>query len=124
MAIRGVRGATTATRNSEAAILGATRALVEEMIAANGIEAEDVAACYFTVTHDLDAAFPARAVRELGWDGVPLLDACEIPVPGSLPRCIRALILWNTERAQRDIVHVYQGRARELRPDLAREEKR
>ena len=50
----------------------------------------------------------------------PLLDACEIPVPGSLPRCIRVLLLWNTERVQDEIVHVYQNGAACLRPDLAR----
>ena len=124
MMIRGVRGATTARENSEQAILGATRLLLEEMIAANGILADDVAAVYFTVTSDLDAAFPAKAARQLGWGCVPLMDACEIPVPGSLSRCIRALILWNTECAQRNVVHVYQGEAQALRPDLVQEDRR
>jgi chorismate mutase len=44
---------------------------------------------------------------------------CEVPVPGSLPRCIRVLLLWNTRVPQNDVVHVYQGEARSLRPDLA-----
>lgn len=119
MMIRGVRGATTVAENAARAIGEATRALLAEMVAANGIRAEDVAAAYFTVTNDLDAAFPAAAARQLGWQYVPLLDACEIPVPGSLPRCIRILVLWNTDRAQQDIVHVYQREATRLRPDLA-----
>jgi len=119
MMIRGVRGATTVAENTARDIGEATRALLEEMVAANGIRPEEVAAAYFTVTPDLDAAFPATAARALGWQYVPLLDACEIPVPGSLPRCIRVLVLWNTDRAQQEIVHVYQGEATRLRPDLA-----
>ena len=119
MMIRGVRGATTVAENTAQAIGEATGALLEEMVAANGIRPEEVAAAYFTVTPDLDAAFPATAARALGWQYVPLLDACEIPVPGSLPRCIRVLVLWNTDRAQQEIVHVYQGEATRLRPDLA-----
>ena len=119
MMIRGVRGATTVAENTARDIGEATRALLEEMVAANGIRPEEVAAAYFTVTPDLDAAFPATAARALGCQYVPLLDACEIPVPGSLPRCVRVLVLWNTDRAQEEIVHVYQGEATRLRPDLA-----
>jgi chorismate mutase len=119
MTIRGVRGATTATANDANSILGATEGLLVELVQANRIAVEDLAAAFFTVTDDLDAAFPAQAARRLGWQYVPLMDAREIPVPGSLPRCIRVLLSWNTELAQRDIVPVYQGEAQRLRPDLA-----
>ncbi len=120
MMTRGIRGATTVEVNEPSAILAATRALLQEMASANGVRPEDLAAAWFTVTPDIDAAFPASAARGLGWQQVPLLDAREMPVPGSLARCIRVLLLWNTERAQDAIVHVYQGEARSLRPDLAR----
>ena len=118
MTIRGVRGATTVPANDADSILTATRALLQEIVRANHMAPEDVAAVFFTVTDDLDAAFPARAARLLGWNQVPLLDAREIPVPGSLPRCIRVLLLWNTEIPQQDIVHIYQGEACQLRADL------
>ncbi|MBC7254929.1 MAG: chorismate mutase [Chloroflexi bacterium] len=118
MPIRGVRGATTVSANEADLILAATRNLLEEMIRSNGIAAADVAAALFTVTPDLNAAFPARAARELGWQHVPLMDAVEIAVPGSLPRCIRILLLWNTEKPQDEILHIYQGETRSLRPDL------
>jgi chorismate mutase len=119
MPCRGVRGATSAENDSAAAILSATRELLMEMAAANSIGTEDIASVVFTATPDLTAAFPARAARELGWQHVPLLDAQEIPVPGSLPRCIRVLIHWNTAKSQADIQHVYLREARSLRPDLA-----
>jgi len=118
MAVRGVRGATTAIANESDAILRATREVLQEMVTRNGIQVGDIAAAYFTVTDDLDAAFPAQAARELGWDFTPLLDAREIPVPGSLPRCIRVMLLWNTERSADQVVHVYRNGAVILRPDL------
>jgi chorismate mutase len=91
------------------------------MVQANGIEPADVASALFTATADLTAAFPARAARQLGWSLVPLLDAQEIPVSGSLPRCIRVLLLWNTARGQADIRHIYHRGAATLRPDLRTE---
>jgi chorismate mutase len=120
MPCRGIRGATTVESNTVEEILEATRELLGAMIAANsGLEARDVASIIFTVTPDLNAAFPARAARGLGWSEAPLLDAQEIPVPGSLPRCIRALVHWNTDKSQSEIVHVYLHGAQALRPDLA-----
>jgi chorismate mutase len=89
------------------------------MVEANGLAIEDVASALFTATPDLTAAFPAQAARELGWQHVPLLDAQEIPVPGSLPRCVRVLIIWNTGTPQSEVQHVYLGSAAALRPDLS-----
>ncbi len=121
MPMRGVRGATTAVANDAESILSATNELLRALIVANAIAPEDLAAAWFTVTDDLDAAYPAQAARKLpGWQLVPLMDACEIPVPGSLARCIRVLLLWNTARSQSEIVHIYQNGAQALRPDLAR----
>jgi len=114
-----VRGAITVAANQPELILAATQQLLRELVRANGIACEDLAAAWFTATPDLDAAFPARAARALGWEGVPLMDAVEMAVPGSLPRCIRVLLLWNTARPQGEIVHVYLGEAATLRPDLA-----
>lgn len=120
MPCRGIRGATTVEADSRSEILDATRELLSCLIKANGLAREDVASIFFTVTPDLAAAFPAEAARELGWQHTPLLDAQEIPVPGSLPRCIRVLIHWNTDRAQSDVKHAYLHGAVALRPDLAR----
>jgi chorismate mutase len=121
MPVRGIRGATTVTLNFEEEILQATRTLLEEMVAANGVEPDDLAAAYFTVTGDLNAAFPARAARELGWVHLPMLNGTEIPVPGSLKRCIRILLWWNTDRPAAQIHHIYQANAVVLRPDLVSE---
>ena len=119
MFCRGVRGATTVEVNSRAAILKETQKLLALMIRFNGIESEDVASATFTLTRDLDAEFPALAARQLGWRDVPLLCSYELNVPGSLQKCIRILVHWNTEKSQREITHVYLNEAQRLRPDLA-----
>jgi prephenate dehydratase len=116
-----VRGATTVAQNDALAILDATRELLEAMTEANGLKPADIASVFFTVTPDLNAAFPARAAREMGWTEVPLLDAFEIGVPDALPSCIRVLIHWNTNRPPHAIRHVYLRDAVHLRPDLKKE---
>lgn len=116
---RGIRGATTVEENTAEAILAATRELLERIVEANDLKAEDVASIIFTSTPDLTAVFPARAAREMGWDHVPLLCTQEISVPGGLSRCIRVLIHWNTEKEQGEIKQVYLKGAKKLRPDLA-----
>jgi chorismate mutase len=118
MTCRGVRGATTVAHNDREEILQATRELVALMVRQNGINRQDVAAATFTTTIDLDAEFPALAARQLGWSDVPLLCGHEIHVPGSLEKCIRLLVLWNTEKSQGEIQHVYIRGAVRLRPDL------
>ena len=59
---RGVRGATTVDDDSAAAILQATRQLLQRMVKANDIKVADIASAFFTVTPDLQAAFPAKAL--------------------------------------------------------------
>jgi len=116
--VRGIRGAVQVEANTPEAILNAARRLITEMVRANGVEADDVAAVIFTCTSDLNATFPAEAARALGWDRVPLLCSREMEVPGSLPRVLRVLMLVNTTLAQDEVVHVYLGEAERLRPDL------
>ena len=122
MYCRGLRGATSVEKNSERAIIAATRDLLKQMVDVNEISIEDISFVIFTVTSDLDAAYPARAARDLGWSETPLLCTREIDVPGGLPRCVRVLIMWNTNRPIDRINHVYLGAAARLRPDLAGKE--
>ncbi len=74
----------------------------------------------FTTTSDLNAEFPALAARQLGWLDVPLLCSHEMGVPTALSRCIRVLVLWNTNKAPNEIRHVYLREAAALRPDLSK----
>lgn len=115
-ACRGIRGATTVEANVPDALLAATRELIERIVAANGLRNEDVVSAIFTATADLDAAYPARAAREMGWHNVPLLCSQEMKVAGSLARCVRVLVL---ARVDGNVHHVYLRKARDLRPDWA-----
>jgi chorismate mutase len=117
--MRGIRGATTVSANDRDSILQATRELLTALVEANRVDVADIASIIFTMTTDLDAAFPARAARELGWNDVALLDAQAPRVCDGLARCIRVLIHWNTERAANQVQHVYLHEARQLRPDRA-----
>lgn len=119
MRCRGVRGATTATENSRAAILSATRELLALLVERNEIALNEIASAFFTVSDDLDAEYPALAARQLGWHDIALLCAREIPVPGGLRRCVRVLLHVNTERTLDEIRHVYLREAVALRPSRA-----
>ena len=121
MICRGIRGATSVDGNRADAILAAARQLLEQIVAANDLQIDDLISVTFTATSDLDAAYPGQAAREMGWLNIPLLCMQEMAVAGSLPRCIRVLVLWNTDRRPSEIRHVYLGRARALRPDLVEE---
>ena len=116
---RGIRGATTVAGNDAEAILSATEELLRRIIALNGVREEDVASVIFTATQDLDACYPAVAARRLGWTHTALLCVQEMAVQGSLARCIRVVVHWNTDRPVHEIRHVYLREARHLRPDLA-----
>lgn len=104
---RGIRGATLADANTSGAIYGATKELLAQLVEANSLVERDVAAVYFTTTPDLDACFPATAARQMGWNNTALMGATEVGVPGSLARCIRILILVNTDLEPEQLVNLY-----------------
>ena len=118
--MRGIRGATTTEADTAGAIAEATREMLQAIVTLNQVDVADIAAATFSTTTDLCAAFPATAARTLGWTLVPMLCNHEIPVPGSLARCIRVLVLWNTDKRQDQIHHVYLREAVRLRPDLVK----
>ena len=124
MAIRGIRGATTVESDDAGEIEASTSELLSRLIDANAIDPADIAGVWFTTTTDLTAEFPAIAARKLGWTEVPLLCGHEMNVvesnPRSIPKCIRVMILLNTERPASDMQFVYLRRAAEIKADLDR----
>lgn len=113
--VRGIRGATTADTNTRDDVLGVTKALLEKLIDANNIDIDDLAAAFFTTTPDLNAEFPAAAARLMGWTYVALMGASEIDVPDAPPRCIRVLILVNTDKAANQLTNIYLRGAEHLK---------
>lgn len=117
--LRGVRGATTVAHNDKQEILAKTAEMLTILLNDNNIATEDIGAAIFSSTPDINSAFPAAAARTIGWSEVPLFGTQEIDNPNGVPLCVRVLILWNTDKAQKDIKHVYLGKAAALRPDIA-----
>lgn len=119
MPVRGIRGAVSVPQNTAALILEAASGLLTRIIADNAVSSQDIACVFFSATPDLDACFPAAAARNIGLTEVPLFGSCELNPPGSVPRCVRVLMLVNTDKSQGEMKHIYLGEASALRPDWA-----
>lgn len=122
MPVRGIRGATTAACNEASEILDATEELLRELVRRNELDVDEIAFAYLTTTTDLDAEFPAVAARRIGWVDVPLLCGHDMevrqPNPRGVARCIRVLLLYNTDRRQRQMRHAYLRGAAAIKQDL------
>jgi chorismate mutase len=118
MSVRAARGAVRVNDDTADDVLSATGRLLSTMLERNAVAPDDIVSVFFTATDDLRSAFPAEAARRLGLGRVPLMCAQEIPVTGSMPRVVRVLMHFHTERAQVDVVHPYLDGAESLRDDL------
>lgn len=119
MKVRGIRGAITVQENTLEEIEEATFHMMNEIIALNSIDEEDVISIIFTTTKDLDQQYPSTVIRNrLNWTDTPLLNFEEKYIVNSLEKCIRVLIYIHTEKEKKDMVHVYLRGAEKLRPDL------
>jgi len=118
--VRALRGATTVDVDDPTQIGVRACELVDSMCRQNSLEAEQIISIFFTATSDLTSAFPATAVRKGGYDDVPLICAQEIPVPGSLQRCIRVMMHVTTSAKPHELTHVYLHDAVGLRDDQQR----
>ncbi len=114
-----IRGATSVEEDDPRHIADATRELLETIVERNWLELDEIVSVWFTVTADLTSAFPALAAREMGWTDIPLLCASEIPVPDSMPRCLRTLVEIELRAPRRLETHIYLRDAVALRPDLS-----
>ena len=115
--LRAIRGAISVPADTSEEIRLCTTELLEAILERNGLGVGDLVSIIFTTTHDLVSDFPAAAAREIGLSNVPLLCTQEIPVVGSMPRCVRVLVHCYAP-AERSIRHVYLRDARQLRMDL------
>ena len=117
-AVRALRGATTVDVDTAEQVHERVIALLEEMLARNEVDPDDLISILFTATSDVRSAFPATAARSMGLVDVPLLDAHQFEVDGALPRCIRVMMHLATDRPRHQLRHVYLEAARGLRDDL------
>jgi chorismate mutase len=122
LAVRGIRGATTVENDTPEEVIGATRELMIQLIEANDIHPEDIAGAWFTTTRDVSSEFPAIAARQLGWTEVPLLCGHEMDVdrdnPRSISKCVRVLVMINTEKPASAMRFIYLRGASAIKQDL------
>lgn len=114
-----IRGATTVEQNTKEAMTAAVTEMIDALEAQNQLDLDNIVSVTFSVTKDLDAIFPAAIARaRKGWESVPFIDVQQMYVAGSLPQCIRFMILVQTEQPAAQINHIYLRGAKLLRPDL------
>lgn len=119
MLTRGIRGAITADENTAEAIKTATVELLSEILNANAVNTEDISHVIFSLTSDLNAAFPAKFAREeLDFEMVPMECYQELNVEPSLRKCLRVMMVINTKKSQKEIKHIYLKGAKSLRCDI------
>ena len=114
-----IRGAISVAEDSRDAIFIATKELFTTIIQRNTLEQHDIDAILFSATQDLSAAYPAEAIRELGWNEIPMMCFQEMAVTNAMPFCIRVMVMSNRNDIQPQ--HVYLHEAVKLRPDLVYE---
>ena len=117
---RGIRGAITIENDTIADVKDAVITLISEIQKANNYKNEDISHVIFTLTRDIKCVYPAKIAREefTDWKYVPMVCFNEMDIENSLQKCLRILIVINTELAQKDIKHVYLKGAGKLREDL------
>ena len=115
--IQAIRGATTVAENTVEAMRESLTELLDELEKRNQLHPADMVSVTFSVTRDLDAAFPAAIARARPhWDRVPMLDVQQMYVPQSLKYCIRLLVHAYLSDPSA-IQHIYLRNAANLRPD-------
>ena len=116
--VRAGRGAIGIERDDAETILAATERLLRAVLERNEVDPDDIVSVFFTATEDLRTAFPAEAARRMGLGSVPLMCAQEIPVGGAMPRVVRILMHFHTDRSQAEVAPAYLDGAESLRDDL------
>ena len=112
-----IRGAICA-ENTQEDISQKAVELIGAIFTSNNLSAIDVEAVIFSATADLDASYPAAAVREkYGLDAAAFMCLAEMPVKGSMEHCLRVSV-FARNITQGECRHCYLGRAASLRKDL------
>lgn len=98
MISKGIRGAITVEENTVEGIKDATLELLSELFEQNNIQKENISHIIFTLTKDLDKAFPAKFAR-VDFNLVDTAMMCfnELEIESSLKKCLRILIVLNCE---------------------------
>ena len=98
MIVKGIKGAITVESNTEEALKSATLELLSALTVKNNITPEKISHAIFTLTDDINAAFPAKFARkDYGWSNVAMMCFHELDVPAAVKRCLRIRVVGNCE---------------------------
>lgn len=113
--MKAIRGATTVSEDNAASIKQAVKELLNNIVRVNGLGAEQIICIMFSSTADLKSYYPAKAAREAGFTTCALYSSLEPEIDGSLKKCIRVMLLAETDSRPE---HVYLNGAKNLRSDI------
>ena len=113
--MKAIRGATSVAEDTPEQIKVCVKELLDGIIAKNNLSVGQIICIMFSSTADLTSYYPAKAAREAGYSSCALYSSVEPDVVGSLRRCIRVMLLADTDVSP---VHVYLNEAKSLRKDI------
>ena len=113
--MKAIRGATTVNNDNAEEIKESVKELLTEIKIQNALNLEEIVCITFSNTSDLRSFYPAKAAREAGFYSAPLFSALEPEIDGALKKCIRVMILTESNNQPK---HVYLRGAAALRRDL------
>ncbi len=100
MITKGIRGAITVDNNTENAIKNAVLELLTELTSQNCVKKENISHVIFTMTKDLNAAFPAKFARiDFGWNDTAMMCFNELEIDNAIKKCIRVLVVVNCDES-------------------------
>ena len=113
--MKAIRGATTVSEDNSNSIKQAVKELLNGIMQANGLGAEQIICIMFSSTADLKSYYPAKAAREAGFTTCALYSSLEPEIDGALEKCIRVMLLVESDLSPE---HVYLNGAKNLRKDI------
>ncbi|MDE6597404.1 MAG: (d)CMP kinase [Clostridia bacterium] len=115
--MKAIRGATTVENDTTEEIKESVKELLTEIKRRNTLKSENIICIMFSNTADIRSYYPAKAAREAGFFNCALYSSLEPDIEGSLKKCIRVMVLAETEGK---IEHVYLKGAANLRKDITK----
>ena len=115
--MKAIRGAITVKADTAEEIKKSVKLLLNEIVKVNNLSVESVICIMFSNTADIHSFYPAKAAREAGFFNCPLFSSQEPEIVGSLPLCIRVMLLAETDGYPK---HVYLEGAANLRKDITK----
>lgn len=112
MKISAIRGANSVNSNTKDDIILATLELYNQIIEKNKLKSKNIICIIASSTVDLTEYYPATVIRLNGCTA-PLFSTTEPNIKGSLPQCIRLMVLAKCKKP----IHIYLNKAKNLRSE-------